>query len=73
MKRYTLYYISDRRDPLSNIGEYLHSWGNANNIKTIKGYVNKVKKQLAQDNPRDFFYTDQERDIPLVEENRVYL
>jgi hypothetical protein len=73
MKRYTLYFTSDKRDQKSNIGEYLHSYGNANSLKTIKQYVNRVKREYANDNPRDFFYTDQNNDFPLTEENRVYL
>jgi len=73
MKRYTLYYTSDKRDQKSNIGEYLHSYGNASSVRTIKQYVNRVKREYANNNPRDFFYTDQNYDFPLAEENRVYL
>lgn len=73
MKRYTLYYTSDKSDKKSNIGEHIHSYGNASSLKTIRSYVNRVKKEYAADNPRDFFYTDQNHDLPLAEENRVYL
>lgn len=73
MKRYTLYYTSDKRDRLSNIGEYLHEYGKASSLKTIKQYANRVKADQADYNPRDFFYTDQEHEFPLAEENRVYL
>lgn len=73
MKRYTLYYTSDKRVPRSNIGDYLHSYGHASSIKTIKQYVSQVKREFSADNPRDFFYTDQEHDFPLAPVNRIYL
>jgi len=74
MKRYELYYTSDRRDPLSNIGEYLHDGGwTASSVKTIRQYMSRIKREKADENPRDFFYTDQEHDRPLAPENRVYL
>ena len=73
MKRYALYYTSDRRAPRSNIGDYLHFGGYASSVKTIKQYVSRVKKEFAAENPRDFFYTDWEYYVPLAPENRVYL
>lgn len=73
MKRYALYYTSDRRDPLSNIGAHLHGGWSARSLKTIRHYMSQIKREKAADNPRDFFYTKAEHDYPLRPENRVYL
>ncbi len=73
MKRYALYYTSDKRNPRSNIGEYLHGGWSASSLSTIRNYMFQIKRDKAGDNPRDFFYTDQEFDVPLAPENRVYL
>ncbi len=73
IKRYELYYTSDKVDRKSNIGVHLHDGGRASSIKTIKGYMRRIKKEFAADNPRDFFYTDQEYDRPLDVQNRIYL
>jgi hypothetical protein len=35
--------------------------------------MSRIKKEFAADNPRDFFYTDQEYERPLDVQNRVYL
>jgi len=73
MKQYALFYTSDRRDPCSNIGEYLHGGWKASSLRTIRNYISQIKRDKASENPRDFFYTDQEHDYPLAPENRVYL
>lgn len=73
MKRYALYYTSDRLDPLSNIGEHLHGGWSARSLTTIRQYMSQIKRDKADENPREFFYTDQEHDCPLAPENRVYL
>jgi len=73
MKRYALYYTSDRLDPRSNIGEHLHGGWSAKSLNTIRQYISQIKRDKADENPREFFYTDQEHDRPLAPENRVYL
>jgi len=73
MKQYAIYYTSDRRDPRSNIGEYLHGGWRAKSLTTIRQYVSQIKRDKVGENPREFFYTDQEHDYPLALENRVYL
>jgi hypothetical protein len=73
MKRYALYYTSDRRDPRSNIGEYLHGGWRARSLRIIYQYMAQIKRDKADENPRDFFFTDQENACPLAPENRVYL
>jgi hypothetical protein len=74
MKRYTLYYFSDLADNLSNLDpKRLREYGKANSVKTIKGYVARVKRERAEENPHDFFYTDSTLQWPLAMENRIYL
>lgn len=62
-KRYTMMYESDKRNPFSNIGEFTHTWGYANSIKTAKGYIGKCRKAEAEYNPRNFKIYDIDGDI----------
>ena len=67
-KRYAVYYESDKFNRMSNIGKY-----NASTMRTAKGYINKIKNNHADENPRNFRIYDTfgevEKDtnfIPLV-------
>jgi len=50
MKRYSLYYRSDRK----RCNSYKHFGGYSSTIKTAKDYIGRIKKEEAEDNPRDF-------------------
>lgn len=63
MKRYSLHYESDERNPFSNIGEYEHIYGNASTIKTAKQYISRVRKTEARHNPRNFRIYDHWVDV----------
>ena len=63
MKRYSLHYESDERNPFSNIGEYEHIYGNASTIKTAKQYISRVRKTEARHNPRNFRIYDHFADV----------
>ena len=49
-KRYSVEYESDKIICKSNI----HTYGRANSLKTAKGYISKIKKNYADENPRNF-------------------
>lgn len=49
-KRYFVEYESDRIICRSNVHEY----GRANSLKTAKGYISRIKKNYADENPRNF-------------------
>ena len=52
--RYTLYYESD----YTLHGHNIHTWGNANSLKTAKGYISRCRRELADEHPRNFFIRD---------------
>lgn len=72
MKRYTLQYESDKRNPSSNVGEYEHFYGaDASTIKTAKQYIRRVRKTEAQHNPRNFRIYDTYADIDPITDYAV--
>lgn len=80
MKRYFLEYISD--DTIHGgvynhlTGEYdkhLHGDYNGNSLKTMKGYIAKIKREQAEYNPRDFRIYDYEApDEPNGHVGQIY-
>lgn len=68
MKRYFLEYVSDEIKPCSGTynhltGEYdkhLHGGYCGNSLKTMKGYISKIKREKAEYSPRDFRIYDYE-------------
>ena len=68
MKRYFLEYASDEIEPCNGTynhltGEYdkhLHSGYYGNSLKTMKGYISKIKREKAEYSPRDFRIYDYE-------------
>lgn len=54
MKRYSVYYRSNRK----RCNSYKHFGGNSSTIKTAKSYIGRIKKEEAEDNPRDFEIVD---------------
>ncbi len=49
-KQYFVEYESDNRI----CGSYNHTAGNANTINSAKSIIRKIKKMLAEENPRNF-------------------
>ena len=59
MKRYFVEFESDRIICRSNNHEY----GRANSLKTAKGYISRIKKAFAEDNPRNIRIYDSWGDV----------
>ena len=53
-KRYFLEYESDRRI----CGEYTREGGRANSIKALKAAIKRIRKEDAENNPRNFVIFD---------------
>jgi len=47
------FYVRYESDKIS-CGSNDHTYGNASTIKTAKGYISKIKKELADEHPRNF-------------------
>lgn len=62
-KRFSVFFDSDRINHFSNIGEHNHYYMDASSIKTAKGYISKIKKTFAEDNPRNFRIYDTWGDV----------
>jgi hypothetical protein len=67
VKRYALHYKSDR----TVCGSCDHDGGRASELRTILGYARKIKRELAAEDPRGFYVTDQHADDPMA--TRLYL
>ena len=50
MKRYVLMYESDQ----IICGSNEHTWGYADTLKTVKGYISRCRKEDERYNPRNF-------------------
>lgn len=67
-KRYFLEYRSDKRCPgtwnadINDYDHYLHDGGRGNTMRTMKCYINRIRKDLAEYNPRDFRIYDVDTD-----------
>lgn len=73
MKQYFLKYDSDRYDSKEydiakgGYGSYSHTYGtNASTIKIAKAYIRKMRKELANENPRNFRIYDSAGDIDPI-------
>lgn len=53
-KRYTTYYESDHLVCGSNV----HTYGNSNTLKTAKSYIDRCRRESADEHPRNFKITD---------------
>lgn len=69
-KRYFVTFVSDKYDrnaynPETGVyGTYEHDKGyRSNSLKTAKGYISRIKKEYAEDNPREFRVYDVDADI----------
>ncbi|MEG0578375.1 MAG: hypothetical protein RR490_00420 [Niameybacter sp.] len=49
-KQFYLQYKSDKKV----CGDQDHTYGNASTVKTAKGYIAKAKRELVDENPRNF-------------------
>lgn len=73
-KQYFVEYESDRYDSRAydrekgDYGSYNHYYGShASTIKTAKTYINKIRKEYAAENPRNFRIYDSWADVdPLT-------
>lgn len=62
MKRYFLEYVSDRKEGCGGTwnhitqmyDEYLHDGYRGNSMKTMRGYIAKIRRTESEYNPRDF-------------------
>lgn len=71
-KRYLLEYRSDKRCPgtwnaeINDYDHYLHDGGRGNTLRTMRGYINRIRKGLAEYKPRDFRVYDVDTDDDVV-------
>lgn len=72
-KRYFVEYKSNRFDRLEydtekkEYGTYNHCYSvHASTIKTAKTYFNRIRKEFAEENPRDFRIYDSFADVDAV-------
>lgn len=72
--RYFVEYVSDRYDGQAydmekdDYGSFNHYYPtHANSIKTAKGYIRKIRKECADENPRNFRIYDMWADVPQDE------
>ena len=67
-KQYFLTYKSDALCPgtwneeIQEYDRHLHTGGNGNSLKTMKSYISKIRKTMAEYNPRDFRVYDSDTD-----------
>lgn len=68
MKRYFLEYVSDENEGCGGTwnhltqqyDNHLHGGYHGNSMRTMKGYISKIKKEKAEYKPRDFRIYDYE-------------
>ena len=72
-KQYFIEYESDKFDWLAydrekgERGSYTHYYGShASTIKTAKSYIRKIRRELAEENPRNFRIYDSWADVDPV-------
>lgn len=79
MKRYFVMFRSDRFNKnmwdieRRDYGSYDHDYGSASSIKTCKGYISRIKKLYAAENPRDFRIYDSWADVDPVTDHVPYV
>ena len=79
MKRYFVMFKSDRFEKnmwdieRQEYGSYDHDYGSASSIKTCKGYISRIKKLYATENPRDFRIYDSWADVDPVTDHVPYV
>lgn len=69
-KRYFLEYKSDKLCPgtwdpeLGDYNRHLHDGGRGNSMKTMKSYINRIRREEAEYKPHDFRVYDADADVP---------
>ena len=72
-KRYFLEYKSDKitcgtyDHEIGDYNKHLHDGGRGNSMKTMKGYIKRIRKEQAEYNPHDFRVYDVDADVPYDE------
>ena len=64
-KRYSMHYESDVVNRMSNtsLGEHDHFYGFASTVRTAKSYIRKCRKEIPEQNPRNFRIYDSEGEV----------
>lgn len=68
-KQFAVYFHSDVFDKkqwnpeTQQYGSYEHFYGNASTLKTAKGYISRIRRELAKENPHDFRIYDSWGDV----------